>query len=296
MAERPARDALLGDLRRRQAQREPAAHGRLPALSRDALRRRDPRPGDAARPRRARGRFVRDEFASTCRRCRASPATTCIARASRFATRAQRSAIGSGARAGVRASVAGALRPAGLRAHRRSIVCRCPRWRTASGRQGEPDRRQALCYQCHAPRASMQVFSGDDRTPVGVHEGLSCLACHASTAQTTRASCASCHPAVVELRPGRRDDGHDVQVDGRASTTCTAWRASTAIRRECRNRGRRPAPPEARVAEIGVGLRVDFARPAVPAGVWRNGFVRGAARRRSPTPPITRKVHICAWL
>ena len=59
-----------------------------------------------------------------------------------------------------------------------------------------PDRRQALCYQCHAPRAGNQVFSGDDRTPVGVHEGLSCLACHEKHGQTTRASCAACHPRL----------------------------------------------------------------------------------------------------
>jgi hypothetical protein len=59
-----------------------------------------------------------------------------------------------------------------------------------------PDRRQALCYQCHAPRAGMQVFSGDDRTPVGVHEGLSCLACHGTHGQDTRASCAGCHPQL----------------------------------------------------------------------------------------------------
>jgi hypothetical protein len=59
-----------------------------------------------------------------------------------------------------------------------------------------PDRRQALCYQCHAPRAGNQVFSGDDRTPVGVHEGLSCVACHAKHGQTTRASCAACHPRL----------------------------------------------------------------------------------------------------
>jgi hypothetical protein len=58
------------------------------------------------------------------------------------------------------------------------------------------DRRQALCYQCHAPRADRQVFSGDDRTPVGVHEGLSCLACHAKHGQSTRASCANCHPRL----------------------------------------------------------------------------------------------------
>jgi hypothetical protein len=59
-----------------------------------------------------------------------------------------------------------------------------------------PDQRQALCYQCHAPRAGFQVFSGDDRTPTGVHEGLSCLACHARHGMTTRASCAGCHPRL----------------------------------------------------------------------------------------------------
>jgi hypothetical protein len=59
-----------------------------------------------------------------------------------------------------------------------------------------PDPRQAVCYQCHAPRASAQVFSGDDRTPTGVHEGLSCNACHAGHAQQTRASCSACHPRL----------------------------------------------------------------------------------------------------
>jgi hypothetical protein len=59
-----------------------------------------------------------------------------------------------------------------------------------------PDQRQALCYQCHAPRAGFQVFSGDDRTPTGVHEGISCLACHARHGMTTRASCAECHPRL----------------------------------------------------------------------------------------------------
>jgi hypothetical protein len=62
--------------------------------------------------------------------------------------------------------------------------------------KASPDRRQALCYQCHAPRAGNQVFSGDDRTPLGVHEGLSCLACHAKHGQTTRASCDGCHPRL----------------------------------------------------------------------------------------------------
>jgi hypothetical protein len=59
-----------------------------------------------------------------------------------------------------------------------------------------PDPRQALCYQCHAPLAAMQVASGDDRTGVGVHEGLSCLACHQGHAQNAAASCANCHPRL----------------------------------------------------------------------------------------------------
>ena len=58
------------------------------------------------------------------------------------------------------------------------------------------DQRQALCYQCHAPVSTMQVGSGDDRTGIGVHEGISCLACHAQHGQTTRASCAACHPKM----------------------------------------------------------------------------------------------------
>jgi len=59
-----------------------------------------------------------------------------------------------------------------------------------------PDPRQALCYQCHAPLAGGAAGSGDDRTPVGVHEGLSCLACHLKHGQQTRASCATCHPRL----------------------------------------------------------------------------------------------------
>ena len=59
-----------------------------------------------------------------------------------------------------------------------------------------PDHRQALCYQCHAPLAGALAGSGDDRTPVGVHEGLSCLACHLKHGQQTRASCANCHPRL----------------------------------------------------------------------------------------------------
>jgi hypothetical protein len=59
-----------------------------------------------------------------------------------------------------------------------------------------PDQRQALCYQCHAPVANMQVGTGDDRTGLGVHEGISCLACHQKHGQRTRASCTECHPRL----------------------------------------------------------------------------------------------------
>ena len=66
--------------------------------------------------------------------------------------------------------------------------------------QGRPvkvssDPRQRLCTQCHAPNAFGQAGTGDDRTPTGVHEGLSCMACHAPHSNDTRASCSACHPA-----------------------------------------------------------------------------------------------------
>jgi hypothetical protein len=82
-----------------------------------------------------------------------------------------------------------------------------------------PDQRQALCYQCHAPEAASQVGSGDDRTAMGVHEGLSCLACHQKHGQQTRASCATCHPRLsncklnvekMDTTFGSRDSKHNV--------------------------------------------------------------------------------------
>jgi hypothetical protein len=71
-----------------------------------------------------------------------------------------------------------------------------------------PDPRQSLCYQCHAPRQNEagsnaainhwgpQAGSGDDRTPMGVHEGLSCLSCHNGHNESATASCATCHPQM----------------------------------------------------------------------------------------------------
>lgn len=54
----------------------------------------------------------------------------------------------------------------------------------------------ALCSQCHAADATQEVGSGDDRTCVGVHEGLSCAACHEKHTQDARSSCAQCHPRL----------------------------------------------------------------------------------------------------
>jgi hypothetical protein len=54
----------------------------------------------------------------------------------------------------------------------------------------------ALCSQCHAADATQQVGSGDDRTCTGVHEGLSCAACHQKHTQDARSSCAQCHPRL----------------------------------------------------------------------------------------------------
>lgn len=54
-----------------------------------------------------------------------------------------------------------------------------------------------LCMQCHAPNHLRQVGSEDDRTPTGVHEGLSCTACHKPHSNETRGSCAQCHPLLT---------------------------------------------------------------------------------------------------
>ncbi len=52
------------------------------------------------------------------------------------------------------------------------------------------------CVQCHAPNAFHHSASADDRVPRGVHEGLSCRACHEPHNNNSRNSCATCHPAI----------------------------------------------------------------------------------------------------
>ncbi|MCL4401983.1 MAG: cytochrome c family protein, partial [Acidobacteria bacterium] len=114
-----------------------------------------------------------------------------------------------------------------------------------------PDRRQALCYQCHAPLADAQVHSGDDRTPVGVHEGLSCLACHQKHGQQTRASCADCHPRLSNC-------GLDVE---KMDTTFLSPRSGHDIHfvkcADCHTKG---VPPR----KINAGLAA--AAPRAPGG------------------------------
>lgn len=57
------------------------------------------------------------------------------------------------------------------------------------------DPRQRVCMQCHAPDATHQLGTSDDRTPAGVHEGLSCRDCHWSHTNSAKASCEACHPS-----------------------------------------------------------------------------------------------------
>ncbi|HET7841330.1 MAG TPA: cytochrome c3 family protein, partial [Terriglobia bacterium] len=107
-----------------------------------------------------------------------------------------------------------------------------------------PDQRQALCYQCHAPLATAQVASGDDRTPTGVHEGLSCLACHAGHGQKTRASCAICHPRLSNC-------GIDVEkMDTSFKTTQSPHNIHFVKCQDCHTKGipkKRPAGQTARL-------------------------------------------------
>lgn len=58
------------------------------------------------------------------------------------------------------------------------------------------DPRMRTCIQCHAPNAFMHSGSSDDMTPRGVHEGLSCMSCHAPHTGNTANSCITCHPAI----------------------------------------------------------------------------------------------------
>jgi hypothetical protein len=55
---------------------------------------------------------------------------------------------------------------------------------------------QRICMQCHAPNWAHEAGSEDDRTPTGVHEGISCLACHQGHSNNAKDACKTCHPAL----------------------------------------------------------------------------------------------------
>lgn len=59
------------------------------------------------------------------------------------------------------------------------------------------DPRRRLCQQCHAADAFAHAGSSDDRTPTGVHAGLSCVSCHGAHCADPRKSCGTCHAKCV---------------------------------------------------------------------------------------------------
>lgn len=62
------------------------------------------------------------------------------------------------------------------------------------------DYKMRNCVQCHAPNGWHEAGTSDDRTPTGVHEGLSCLACHSPHSNDARNSCKTCHPTISNCR------------------------------------------------------------------------------------------------
>lgn len=96
------------------------------------------------------------------------------------------------------------------------------------------DPRQRLCTQCHAPNAFRQLGSGDDRTPTGVHEGLSCLDCHGAHSNSAKTACGACHPATSRC-------GLDVRLmDTSYRSSSSKHNIHTMACGDCHN-GQRPA-------------------------------------------------------
>lgn len=56
------------------------------------------------------------------------------------------------------------------------------------------------CVQCHAPNSPHKAGTSDDRTPKGVHEGISCTVCHELHSNNARQSCIKCHPAISNCK------------------------------------------------------------------------------------------------
>ena len=55
-----------------------------------------------------------------------------------------------------------------------------------------------LCQQCHAPDYARHIGSEDDRSVIGVHAGISCIACHSPHSGATKQSCLQCHPSLTD--------------------------------------------------------------------------------------------------
>ncbi len=87
-----------------------------------------------------------------------------------------------------------------IAANELAIPCIIENGRTV---QTSNDPRQRLCQQCHAPNAHGVAGSSSDRTPRGVHEGISCLACHNPHSGSVQNACAQCHPKFSTC--GERD-------------------------------------------------------------------------------------------
>jgi hypothetical protein len=95
------------------------------------------------------------------------------------------------------------------------------------------DPHQRLCLQCHAPSAAQghRLGSSDDRTPFGVHEGLSCLDCHQPHNNSAKAACSGCHPAVSHC-------GLDVEkMDTSFFSKTSEHNIHTVACRDCHPRG-----------------------------------------------------------
>ena len=157
----------------------------------------------------------------------------------------------------------------------RSRSCRSPR----CGRGAGPSTRAPTAGRRSATSATRRgrgtrCSPGDDRTPTGVHEGLSCQACHAGHGQETRGFLRGLPPAPVQLRSRRREDGHDVPLAGQPA------------RRPSRRLSRLPSPRRPEEEDRAPFLRSGSG----PAETWRDhgsgvgyrfSFRCGKGRRRS---------------
>ena len=167
-------------------------------------------PGDSGEPQAARGSLRHAGVGQPAFHAVPDLSRSPPAKGRRYAKdRGRRALAGTGA--GNLTAVAGVLRPPHATVRCRSRPARCPRcWKEAAPVKMSPDQRQALCYQCHAPTAAMQVA-----TRRRSHGGWSArrhqLPGVPRAARPEDARFLRHLPSQdVELRAGRREDGHHV--------------------------------------------------------------------------------------